>query len=94
MFFDTLLYAEDAWTRACRYTKLEKFHGKMLKIDLQFHIQFHIFRNVLKRLDYVKIRSQRLMGFSISVFVKKQHLLYVRDIESQYTRLSMAISVR
>jgi hypothetical protein len=66
MFFDTLLYAEDAWTRACR--------------------------NVLKRLDYVKIRSQRLMGFSISVFVKKQHLLYVRDIESQYTRLSMAIS--
>jgi len=58
-------------------------------------------RNVLNRHDYVKIRSQRLLGFSISIFVKRQHLLHVRDIEAQYTRMSFmesglkgAVSVR
>ncbi len=33
------------------------------------------------------------MGIGISVFVKKEHLLHVRDIESQYTRLNMLVSV-
>lgn len=51
------------------------------------------FRRVLNKFSYIKIRSLRLIGFSISVFVKKEHLLFVRDIESQYTRLSVAVSV-
>lgn len=58
-------------------------------------------RNVLNRHGYIKIRSQRLMGFSISIFVKRMHLLHVRDVETQYTRLSVmesglkgAVSVR
>ena len=51
------------------------------------------YRNVLVRHDYVKIRSQRLMGFSISIFVKRKHLLHVRDVEAQYTRLSVMESV-
>jgi len=72
---DSMLYGEDAWTKACR--------------------------DVLVRHDYVKIRSQRLMGFSISIFVKRKHLLHIRDVEAQYTRLPImesglkgAVSVR
>ena len=55
----------------------------------------------MDKYGYVKIRSQRLMGFCTSVFVQRKHLLHVRDIETQYTRSSMkesgwkgAVSVR
>lgn len=58
-------------------------------------------RNLLNKFDYVKIMSQRLMGFSISVFVKRKHLIHVRDVESNYTRCSLmesgfkgAVSIR
>ena len=56
----------------------------------------------LSTYGYIKIRSYRLLGIVISVFCLKKHLVYLRNIETQYTRLSLggylgmkgAVSVR
>ena len=44
--------------------------------------------NELKPHDYVKIKSIRLLGLVLSVFCLKKHIPYLRNIETQYTRLS------
>ena len=44
-------------------------------------------------LGYIKIRSQRLLGMAINVFVKKDHILHVRDIEDQYVRFNVKEAV-
>jgi len=46
-------------------------------------------RTILDPLGYIKIRSQRLLGMAINVFVKKDHILHVRDIEDQYVRFNV-----
>ena len=56
----------------------------------------------LQPYGYVKVRSIRLLGIVLSVFCLTKHLAYIRNIETQYTRLSMggylglkgAVSVR
>ncbi|KAH0952574.1 hypothetical protein HN011_003909 [Eciton burchellii] len=45
-----------------------------------------VFRNVLKRYNYVKIRSQRLQGLVLNAFCLKKHLTHLRLIEAQYTK--------
>ncbi|EZA62453.1 hypothetical protein DMN91_004012 [Ooceraea biroi] len=44
------------------------------------------FRDVLKRYDYVKIRSQRLQGLVLNAFCLRKHLTSLRLIEVQYTK--------
>ena len=51
------------------------------------------FRTILDPLGYIKIRSQRLLGMAINVFVKKDHILHVRDIEDQYIRFNVKEAV-
>ena len=78
-----------------RFSK-KKCRSNMFREKRSFYYKSFLliyYRNVLVRHDYVKIRSQRLMGFSISIFVKRKHLLHVRDVEAQYTRLSVMESV-
>ena len=65
--FDTVLCAEDNWSRACR--------------------------SVLNPFGYVKVRSLRVWGSSINIFVKRQHLVHIRDLESNYVRFSVKKSV-
>ncbi|KAG5334381.1 INP5K phosphatase, partial [Acromyrmex charruanus] len=44
------------------------------------------FRDVLKKYDYVKVRSQRLQGLVLNVFCLRKHLTHLRLIETQYTK--------
>ncbi|CAL1676754.1 unnamed protein product [Lasius platythorax] len=44
------------------------------------------FRDVLKKHDYVKIRSQRLQGLVLNAFCLRKHLTQLRLIEVQYTK--------
>ena len=56
----------------------------------------------LKPHGYIKIRSIRLLGIVLSVFCLAKHIPHLRNIETQYTRLSVggyiglkgAVSVR
>jgi len=59
-------------------------------------------RNILTSENYVKIRSIRLLGIVLNIFILRKHLPYLRKIETQYTRLALggylglkgAVSVR
>ncbi|OAD62806.1 Inositol polyphosphate 5-phosphatase K, partial [Eufriesea mexicana] len=44
------------------------------------------FREVLKKYDYVKIRTQRLQGLVLNFFCLRKHITHLRLIETQYTR--------
>lgn len=44
------------------------------------------FRDVLKKYDYVKIRSQRLQGLVLNAFCLRKHLTQLRLTEVQYTK--------
>ncbi|TGZ56324.1 Inositol polyphosphate 5-phosphatase K [Temnothorax longispinosus] len=44
------------------------------------------FKDVLKKYDYVKIRSQRLQGLVLNAFCLRKHLTHLRLIEAQYTK--------
>lgn len=46
----------------------------------------HVCRDVLKKYDYVKIRSQRLQGLVLNAFCLRKHLTHLRLIEAQYTK--------
>ena len=58
--------------------------------------------DALKPHGYIKIRSIRLLGIVLSVFCLAKHIPHLRNIETQYTRLSVggyiglkgAVSVR
>ena len=41
---------------------------------------------MLKKYDYVKVRSQRLQGLVLNVFCLRKHLTHLRLIETQYTK--------
>ncbi|XP_076160352.1 inositol polyphosphate 5-phosphatase K [Ptiloglossa arizonensis] len=44
------------------------------------------FRDILKKYDYVKIRTQRLQGLVLNAFCLRKHITHLRFIEAQYTR--------
>ncbi|KAL5289866.1 INPP5J family protein [Megaselia abdita] len=60
------------------------------------------FKDVLQGLDYVSVKTEQMQGLLLTVFVRKQHLVHLRNIESEYTRTGLgnlwgnkgAVSVR
>ena len=46
-------------------------------------------KNRLSPYEYIKVRSYRLLGIVISLFCLKHHLVHLRNIETQHTRLSL-----
>lgn len=44
------------------------------------------FKEILKELDYVKIRTQRLQGLVLNVFCLRKHMTHLRLIEAKYTK--------
>ena len=50
-------------------------------------------RTILGRLGYIKMRSLRLLGMSINIFVKRKHFVHVRDLEWNYRRFDVKKSV-
>lgn len=47
-------------------------------------------REVLANRDYVKLKSIKLQGLLLSVFVLRKHLLQIREIETDYTRTGLS----
>lgn len=45
------------------------------------------FRAYLKPAGFLKVRTIRLVGIILSLFCKKEHAPYLRELETQYTRL-------
>lgn len=47
------------------------------------------FRDLLGPLNFVQIKSIRLQGLLLVVFVKRQHLLHIRGLQTNYTRTGL-----
>uniref|UniRef100_T1IZ05 Inositol polyphosphate-related phosphatase domain-containing protein n=1 Tax=Strigamia maritima TaxID=126957 RepID=T1IZ05_STRMM len=47
-------------------------------------------RLTLAPFNYVKIRMIRLQGMLLAVFIKRPHLMYVQELETEYTRTGVA----
>ena len=49
---------------------------------------FEPYRQALIPRGYIKLRSIRVLGIVLSVFCRREHLIHVKNLEAQYTRLS------
>lgn len=58
----------------------------MLKMIFKNFIVYNSCRDILKKYDYVKIRTQRLQGLVLNIFCLRKHITHLRLIEAQYTR--------
>lgn len=47
------------------------------------------FKELLKIRGYISIKSEQMQGLLIILFAKKQHLLHIREVESEYTRTGL-----
>lgn len=47
------------------------------------------FKELLGERDYVGIKSEQMQGLLLNVFAKRDHLLHVREVESEYTRTGL-----
>ncbi|XP_046992841.1 phosphatidylinositol 4,5-bisphosphate 5-phosphatase A-like [Schistocerca americana] len=49
----------------------------------------NVFKDVLTKRDYIKVKTIRLQGILLSLFCLRKHLLHVRDMETQYTKTGL-----
>lgn len=47
------------------------------------------FKELLGERDYVAIKSLQMQGLLLVLFTKREHLLHVREVESEYTRTGL-----
>lgn len=47
------------------------------------------FKELLKIRGYIAIKSEQMQGLLVILFAKRQHLLHVRQVESEYTRTGL-----
>lgn len=48
------------------------------------------FKELLKHRGYVAIKSEQMQGLLLLLFAKREHLLHLRQVESEYTRTGLA----
>lgn len=48
------------------------------------------FKDLLKNRGYVSIKTEQMQGLLLLLFAKREHLLHVRQVESEYTRTGLA----
>lgn len=44
------------------------------------------FKEVLKRRDYVVIKSENLQGLLLVIFAQRKHVLHIRNVETETTK--------
>uniref|UniRef100_A0A336MAV0 CSON012893 protein n=1 Tax=Culicoides sonorensis TaxID=179676 RepID=A0A336MAV0_CULSO len=49
-----------------------------------------VFKNILKKRDYIVVKSEHLQGLLLIVFAKRKHILHLREVETEYTRTGLA----
>lgn len=47
------------------------------------------FKDLLKNRGYVSIKTEQMQGLLLLLFAKREHLLHVRQVESEYTRTGL-----
>lgn len=47
------------------------------------------FKELLKIRGYIAIKSEQMQGLLVILFAKRQHLLHIRQVESEYTRTGL-----
>lgn len=47
------------------------------------------FKELLVQRDYVGIKCEQMQGLLLNVFAKRDYLLHIRDVESEYTRTGL-----
>lgn len=47
------------------------------------------FKELLSVRDYVAIKSEQMQGLLLVLFTKRNHLLHVREVETEYTRTGL-----
>lgn len=47
------------------------------------------FKDLLVERDYVAIKSLQMQGLLLVMFTKRQHLLHIREVETEYTRTGL-----
>lgn len=47
------------------------------------------FKDLLNERGYVAIKSLQMQGLLLVVFTKRQHLLHLREVETEYTRTGL-----
>lgn len=48
------------------------------------------FKNILKKRDYIAVKSEHLQGLLLVVFAKRKHVTHLREVETEYTRTGLA----
>lgn len=47
------------------------------------------FKELLSERGYVGIKSEQMQGLLLVLFTKREHLLHVREVETEYTRTGL-----
>lgn len=47
------------------------------------------FKELLKERGYIAIKSEQMQGLLLILFSKRDHILHIREIESEYTRTGL-----
>ena len=74
---DLLLAGEDPWTKGFRTAIAPRGYVKVCSRRLPLLLLF------------LQVRSIRLLGTALSLFILPQHISSLRGLETQYTRLGM-----
>lgn len=46
-------------------------------------------KDFLKPFDYIALKVDQLQGIQLTIFVKREHLYQIRDVESEYVRTGL-----
>lgn len=47
------------------------------------------FKELLKDRDYIAIKSEQMQGLLLNLFVKREHMLHVREVETESTKTGL-----
>lgn len=47
------------------------------------------FKELLRERGYIAIKSEQMQGLLLILFAKRDHLLHIREVESEYTRTGL-----
>lgn len=47
------------------------------------------FKELLSERDYVAIKSEQMQGLLLVLFTKREHMLHLREVETEYTRTGL-----
>lgn len=78
-----------AFDSLCRLQEINSQPQSMVKGLFKDDPWTQRFKELLNNRGYVAIKSLQMQGLLLVVFSKTQHLLHVREVETEYTRTGL-----